>query len=102
MSAGIQKVITVWNIPQLSREWIGPVTINVKVAGVLTPVTNYKLALMPDGVEPITGDWLDPAMSGTERGIIADVAVGSYRIWAKYDTALESVVLDDVGIVIAH
>jgi hypothetical protein len=41
-------------------------------------------------------------MSGTERGIIADVAAGSYRIWAKYDTALESVVLDDVGIVIAH
>lgn len=98
MSTGIKKVITTWDIPQLSREWIGPITVTAN--GVA--VTSYKLALMPDGSEPATGDWADPTLSGTELGIIADVAPGSYRIWAKYDTALESVVLDDVGILIVH
>jgi hypothetical protein len=98
MSTGIKKVVTVWDIPQLSKEWIGPVTITANAL----PVTNYKLALMPDGVEPATGDWKDPDMSEAERGIVADVATGSYKVWAKYDTALESVVLDDVGIVIVH
>lgn len=91
--------ITVWNLPYESVEWIGPLT--VLANGVATG--NFKVCLLADGVRPIDTDWIDPTPDGADWGVMYDKnAKGSWKIWIKYTSGLETIVLDNVGIVVAH
>ena len=96
---GSMAGITVWDLPYESSEWIGPLTVIVN--GVATG--NFKVCLLADGVRPTVNDWIDPTPDGADYGVMYDAkGKGSWRVWIKYSNALETVVLDNVGIVVAH
>ena len=93
----IRAIPVAWTLPRETKEWVGPIT--TKANGVA--VTNFKVALMIETARPVVSDWLDPVPDGTDLGVIAgpNLPIGRYKVWVKYSTALEDVVLDDVGIV---
>lgn len=90
--------MTVWRIPRESKEWIGPLVININ--GV--PTTDYELSLVAVGDRPIT--WVAPTLIGANRGLMVGpttsfpVTPGPYRIWARVlGVTPEAPVIDDVG-----
>lgn len=95
------NVLTTWKVPRETQEWLGPVT--VTVGG--TPVTNFKLCLLPEGTRPPTdpasATWLNPAMSGPDAGLsMSGLSVGTYHLWALYSTGLEPGIVVEAGLVV--
>ena len=96
--------MTTWHVNRLSKEWVGPITVQANG----TPVTGWTYAIVPateqlDDTADITGvpSTLDGGLGilvGPDTG--HELAPGEYTIWVRYVDDPEAVVLDDVGRVV--
>lgn len=97
--------MTTWRLSSLSREWVGPITLEADGEA----VTGWTYKIMPWLDKPDTPESIDATPTGLEGGLGVLVgpgtdnvlAVGEYRIWLRYVDAPEAPVLhEDMTIII--
>ena len=97
--------MTVWRLPALSREWVGPITVAVDDV----PTTGWTYLLLPWGEKPATPEDINLAPYALDGGLGILVGPGTshvllpgeYRVWLRYVDAPEAPVLyEDMVIVI--
>lgn len=99
---------TTWRIPRESKEWVGPITLDVTLDGIPAPSpAAVRFAVLPRDQRPADTDWtgaaLDPA--GTGGLGVYELPRPDYArlgIWARVSGVDEDVVLEpsDVGWII--
>lgn len=90
-----------WRVPRESHEFVGPITVTVKVSG--EPVTldpdAIKFAVLADGQRPVDDDWANPVIDPDDPDAIGVAvtpvaAFARYGIWAQLTIDSYEVVLD--------
>jgi hypothetical protein len=96
--------MTVWRLPRLSTEWVGPITVTRD--GVV--VTGWTLAVLPWSVEPSATADIAEAPTSLNGGLGVLVGPGTthvlesgeYWIWVRYVDNPEAPVLAGIGRII--
>lgn len=97
-------ITTTWQVPQLSREWIGP--LSVTADGI--PVTDWVYKIMPFDQRPVTAESIDgePTILDDMLGIMIgpgtgnELSPGRFLIWIRYLSGAEAPVLNNVGVLV--
>jgi hypothetical protein len=94
-------VATIWRLPRLSKEWLGPITVTRDG----DPVTGWTLAILPRGQQPtgVAAINQEPTTIDGELGVLVGpgtdhvLTPGLYRLWIRYADATEAPVINDVA-----
>ncbi|MEO7262095.1 MAG: hypothetical protein ABI047_12705 [Jatrophihabitantaceae bacterium] len=98
---------TTWEMPRESKEWVGPITLDVLLNGVRVPIPDgTKFAVLRLGARPTENDWTAPAVDprSTDGLGVLEMPRPDYirlGIWARVPGTDEDVVLEpaDVGFI---
>lgn len=88
-----------WEMPRLSTEWVGPITVSQDEV----EITNWTYGVFPRSYQPTSTDEITalPMNLGGELGVLIgpegdhDLPVGHYRIWVRYDGDPQNVVINN-------
>ena len=92
-----------WEIPSISREWVGPITVTVDGA----PVTTFQVAVKPKRVKPVEADWTAPLELEAELGVLVGDGTAvplterAYELWARFtaDPERPAIKVGDIRVV---
>lgn len=90
--------LTTWTVIAETKEWVGPITMELTIEGATVATTDFTVCVVPKGDRP-TG-WVPPETIEAGQGVLVGAGTAfpldpnrSYAIFARHAAVLEEPVV---------